>query len=556
MTSNMSPKNADAPGSAIYRPAIHLRSALASAWPALCLAALLLLPFVNTPFTIDDPIYLREAQHLLTDPLHPQAFNVVWSTDFNLRASEILPGGVAFPYLLLPTVLAGAAEWVGHLTQLLFLLIAIVATAQLALRLGLNARQARWSTILTATCPAVLPMAATVMPDIAAMLFSILGMERIVAWRDGRKWHQAGLATCWLTLAVLTRSHTAMILAPAAIFLLDGITRQEIRSSFRSFPARFLPVILVPIAFLIATFVTADPESTDQNVLVALVSMPGGVSLLAKNIFAFLAHWVLVVPLTVPWLSLRFAQVRTAILLIALFGGGLLSVRAGWIAFPVAATILVLGDILLDALKRRDRVQLALWLWLLIAFPVVLYIQLPSKYLLPSAPAAAIMIVRLHGRLLETRRESTSWLIPSFAAWGTVLSLLILLGVRDLANIQRRAVEDLVVPHILAGDRVWFTGNWGFQWYAEAVHSTPATVPPPWPQPGDIVIVSWIDLSHFAVEWTGAREVLQSVSYTNAPPGRIMDLAAGAGFFSNGFGYLPWAWGRGDASRFEVWRVE
>ena len=112
------------------------------------------------------------------------------------------------------------------------------------------------------------------------------------------------------------------------------------------------------------------------------------------------------------------------------------------------------------------------------------------------------------------------------------------------------------MPHILAGDRVWFTGNWGFQWYAEAVHSTPATVPPPWPQPGDIVIVSWIDLSHFAVEWTGAREVLQSVSYTNAPPGRIMDLAAGAGFFSNGFGYLPWAWGRGDSSRFEVWRVE
>ncbi len=49
-------------------------------------------PFLHAPFTIDDPIYLREAQHVLEDPLHPQAFNMVWSTDLNLRASKILPG--------------------------------------------------------------------------------------------------------------------------------------------------------------------------------------------------------------------------------------------------------------------------------------------------------------------------------------------------------------------------------------------------------------------------------------------------------------------------------
>src|SRR5277367_2847635 len=86
-------------------------SALSCALPAMVLAALLLLPFLNAPFTIDDPLYLREAQHVLTDPLHPQAFNVVWSMDVNLRASQILPGGIAVPYLLLPTALAGCPEW-------------------------------------------------------------------------------------------------------------------------------------------------------------------------------------------------------------------------------------------------------------------------------------------------------------------------------------------------------------------------------------------------------------------------------------------------------------
>ena len=64
-------------------------------WPAFVLAAVVLLPFLGKAYTIDDPIYLREAQHLLTDPLHPMAFEMVWSTDHRLRASAFLPGGAA-----------------------------------------------------------------------------------------------------------------------------------------------------------------------------------------------------------------------------------------------------------------------------------------------------------------------------------------------------------------------------------------------------------------------------------------------------------------------------
>src|ERR1700744_6005949 len=80
----------------------RLLSALVCAWPAMALAAVLLLPFLNTPFTIDDPIYLREAQHALEDPLHPQAFQIVWDFEVSRPASQILPGGLFVPYLLIP----------------------------------------------------------------------------------------------------------------------------------------------------------------------------------------------------------------------------------------------------------------------------------------------------------------------------------------------------------------------------------------------------------------------------------------------------------------------
>jgi hypothetical protein len=530
----------------------NLPSAFACAAPSMILATLLLAPFLNTPFTIDDPLYLREAQQTLIEPLHPQAFSIIWSTDLRLRASQILPGGVAYPYLLIPAALAGCSEWSAHLTQLILLLAALLATALAALRLGLDRRQATLATMLTASCPAVLGMAGTVMPDIAAMMFAILGMERIVAWRDDRGWHRAAAATCWLTLAALTRSHAILILAAAFVLLLDGITAEELRSSFRRFPSRFLPILLTPILFFIVSTLTSDPESTGENVLFIALEATGGLRLLAQNGCAFLAHWLLVIPLTIPWLALRFRKLPRALPLVGLLGASLLSVRLGWVAFAAAATLVVLADIAWDAIQRRDCLQFALWLWLFTAVPVVLYIHLPPKYLLPSVPAAAILVVRL---LPEARQTAARWIIPAAVAAGAVLGLMILLGIRDLALTQRRAVAELIDPAIKQGERVWFAGHWGFQWYAEAAGASPVTIEPPLPQSGDTVIVSEIDFPRFAREWTG-RRVLRRVCYASSSVGRVMDFEARLGFFSSPYGYLPWKWGSRESNCFEVWRIE
>jgi hypothetical protein len=534
-------------------PVVERRSlvALQIAWPAMVLAAVLLLPFLNTPFTIDDPLYLREAQHALVEPLHPQAFSMVWSTDLELRAGQILPGGVSVPYLLLPTALAGCAEWAGHLTQLLLLLAALYATALAALRLGLDRMQTRFVVILTATCPAVLGIAGTVMPDIPAMLFVVLGMERLIAWREDRHWSQATGATLWLTLAALTRAHTIVALPAAFVFLLDGIRAEEIRSSFRSFRARFLPLVLTPLAVLVVSELTGDPESAGDNIFTWVMDDPGAAHLIVQNASAFLAHLMIVVPLTIPWLAQRYRQIPSALMLAFLAAGCAASVRLGWVAFAGAATLIALTDILMDALRRRDRVQLALWLWLFLAVPVILYVHLPSKYLLPSVPAAAMLVVR---RLRDSGPAAARRLIPVLSTAWAILGVLILLGVRDLAETQRRAVTELILPHTQAFERVWFSGHWGFQWYAESAGATPVTLQPPFPQPGDIIVVSYIDHPRFARDWT-ERTVLQHVTYPNRF-GRVMDFEARSGFFSSPSGFLPWVPGSGRANTFEVWRVK
>jgi hypothetical protein len=489
---------------------------------------------------------------VLVEPLHPQAFHIVWSLEVDRLASQILPGGTFVPYLLLPTALSGSKEWAAHLNQIAFLLLAIFVTALAALRLGLGRRQARYVALLTAACPAVLGMAGTVMPDVEAMLLVILGMERMMAWREDRKWHQAVAATCWLTLAALTRIHTIVILAAAFVLLLDGITREEIRASFRHFPVRFVPIVVTPAAYLLVSAIAAAHDAEGDNLITAVLGSPGNWTFLFQNGFAFLAHWTLVIPLTIPWLALRYRQIPTALASSALLGASLLSLRLGWVAFAVGASCVVLVDIAWDAIRRRDRVQLALWLWLFLATPVVIYIHLPSKYLLPSVPAAAVLLMRL---IPEASRSSARWLIPATVAAGVILGFLVLLGVRDLAETQRRAVAEFIEPRVKLGEHIWFSGHWGFQWYAEQAGATPTTMESPFPQAGETIVVSEIDAPYFARWWTH-RRVMQHSCYASSPIGRVMDKNGHAGFFSNPYGYLPWVWGRGEPSCFEVWQVE
>jgi Dolichyl-phosphate-mannose-protein mannosyltransferase len=524
------------------------RTALTCAWPAILLATLVLLPFLNTPFTIDDPLFLQEARHVLDDPLHPQAITVNWTIDLEMRASNLLPGGVAAPYFLVPTVLAGNAEWVAHLTQIALLAVALFGVAMTALRLGLDRQGATVAALLAGSAPAALGMAGTAMPDIAAMAYSVLGMERILAWRDERKWHQGVLAVVWLTLAALTRVHTILLLASAFVFLLDGISAEEIRSSFRAAGARFAPVVVVPLTFFAAMWLTADPEAASDTVEVVQTSK--ALLAIAANVSAFFAHWFLTAAFTVPWLLLRWRKMSWRIAVFALVGAAVLAQKLGWVTFVAAATALVFADIFRDSIARRDRQQLALGLWLLPALAPVIYVHLPAKYIVPLLPAAAILVARA---LAEARPAMRRWMPAAFVAAGLIVSILVLTGIRNFARAQRQAAQDLVAPRVAAGEKVWFAGHWGFHWYAEAAGAKPAAWRGEVPQPGDVVVVSRIDNPVFISKWDRWR-MLSRTSYSNR--GRVMDRQAGAGFFSSGFGYLPWVWTNGESNVFEVWRIE
>src|SRR5262249_749387 len=118
-------------------PSLSLAAIFASAAPALLLATVCLLPFLSKPFLIDDPHFLRMAEQILKRPMHPMDFVVCWNIGpICTKAYLLTPGNALMGYVLVPAILAGGAEWVAHLTQFVFVWIALIAMSSLVMRLG------------------------------------------------------------------------------------------------------------------------------------------------------------------------------------------------------------------------------------------------------------------------------------------------------------------------------------------------------------------------------------------------------------------------------------
>ena len=461
-------------------------------WAALALAAVVLLPFLGKAYTIDDPVFLREAQNVLRDPLHPSAFRMVWASARNLRASEFLPGGPVAPYLLVPLALAGWQAWAGHLLMLLYLAVAIVATSALAGRFGLSpwARQA--AAVLTASAPVALGMAGTVMPDIPAMMFVALGMERFIAWTQEHRWRAGIPAAFLLALAVLLRINLLVLLAIAGYYALrqSWVRRRDWHT--------VVPIALAGALALAGLIATRDPDAAGGS-FVGAVGHQLGFDFSGRHAVALLIAYLTTTPLLAALLTRRALQ-------------------------PNAL----------------------LWVWLLVPVPVIAYVQIAPKYLLPALPAAAILAA--HGL---DRLPSRTAILTLLAGAGATLGFLILRADARMAGMGRAAAAQLIRPRVEAGERVWFAGYWGFHWYAQEAGAVPLTVHPPYPEGGDVVVSSSLDRPVGLLPLV-PRTLIETFGSAD-PSGQVMSRHAG--FYSDLWGLLPWWWERPLGPGFRAWRV-
>lgn len=501
-------------------------------------------------YSIDDSLFLTQAAQVLADPWQPLAGEVVW--DYRVgRASELSPSGVAMAYLLAPVVLLGAEEWLAHLLVTLLLMAAAIAVACITVRLGLEALEAAVATLLVVSMPTVLGMASTVMPDIAALTFGAWGVERALAFRTRRRLG-AGVASAVLVgLAAHCRPHALLLALVVAAFTVDDGWAGGWRGvAWR----RAWPAVGGIVAFGLGILVTRDEHAAGGNL--AAVAAFANLERVPKNLVGFFAHLVFALPLTLPYLAVRWRRLPWGVVgaavglgLAALWQFGRL--RWWYAAGMAGLSVGVLADVMLEGLRRRDRLQLILGGWLLVALPVAIYVHLPSKFLMISAPAVSLVVVRVAGEWRPGPRRGL-WLVT----WASSCLLGLAIVRADAADAEsgRRAAEVLIRPRTERGEPVWYFGHWGYQFYAEQAGARPILPTPPYAAKGDVIVGSGGAGHPWLKRY--ARRLLATSRLPRAPGGRVMGGAWGAGFYSDAWGYLPWSYGDEPLPTFSAWRVE
>jgi hypothetical protein len=521
-----------------------MASVAASAWPALLLATVCLLPFLNKAFLIDDPHFLAMAGQIVKHPLHPMDFEVCWNNSENcMKAYALTPGNALMGYALVPTVLSGAREWMAHVTQLVFAWIAIVAMASLVLRLGWTRGYAKAGALLLVAIPPFLPMASTAMPDILAATVGLVAMERLAAWKAERKWRQGVAAAVALGFAGFARPHLVLLLPLGAFFLLESANPREILTQIRRRLRLWTPVLAG--ALLLSAIIVATRE---QSMMLDPPSTATGLEHIRHNLRSYLLYFAFPLPLAACWVANRWksGRRRLAVALSAAIACWILRTASTCLAL---VGLFVLADLLFEAWQKRDHDGLFLVLWLLIPLPIVYYAHLPIKYALPCRPALILICFRLSVPFSSRIVRAAGVLL---IVAGVGYSLLILRSDAEFANFGRDALDRLIRPQVAAGKKVWFGGQVS-AWYAPLAGAARSVPGGPQPQPGDLLVVGLYEGGATTLRRFPHRTLVESVSHTYRF-GRTM--GGGMGLYSNTVGNWLWGFGDSDRDRYELWRID
>lgn len=524
-----------------------------AAWAALA-AVLLSVPFLGRAYHIDEPFFLAVARHALSDPWRPLDFLFNWYGESVPMSSLNNTPPVIYALLALAWKLTGGAE---AAMRLLLLPLDAAAAAALYLLAARFLRRPLLPVLAVLVSPAYALTMGHLCPEKAALALGLWGLYACVRGVENRdpRWMNASAAL--LAGAALSKYHAAFLIFPAAGFALDrGVPLRR--------AAALAAAALVPAAVFVA---------------LSSLSGAGGVE----------AAWKVTAEAAGSWWSGPVHKGRSFFAFAggALGAAGLWTVfiarreRAAWLGAGLAALLFLSagdavpgvsgGDRLLGAALAAAAGGALAWLffgsgrtiagwavwapWILGAALVqwgLYWAVLGRLTVFMTVPMILALAAGLEARLgPEAGRK-----LQVITLGATVVLTLALASVDfRYAAVQKEFAQEIGRRYRLRGIRVWYTGHWGFQHYLEEEGAVPLEHSRGgWDQakPGDVVL--WGKVNSNVLRPRGRRLAnVRTLRIDHPLPLRLMSGETGqAGFYSSGFGFLPFAFSREPLEEFII----
>ena len=224
-------------------------------------------------------------------------------------------------------------------------------------------------------------------------------------------------------------------------------------------------------------------------------------------------------------------------------------VFAAQLAFLGVGGIWVLALACQQLLRRRDAESLLLFLWVsgTLVFAILVNWSVNGRSLLPLAPAAGLLL-GFDSTLTDRRKK---YLSAGLALSG-VLAGQVVLADQSWASAARDAAQRIHDEN--PGHPVWFQGHWGFQYYMEMLGAHPVDFSGSRFEPQDLLVVPHNNTNFMRslLEMQGAAK---TVAYDAKQWCTVNDRRAGAGFYSDWYGPLPFFIGKSFPDAYSIFRL-
>lgn len=512
---------------------------------------------VNKAFHIDDTAYIEVARHIAAQPLHPFSGTINWG-GCDPEPISTINQPLLFPALIaLCSAVFGESEIPLHLMLSLFTLAALVFFYLLATEFA-----PRRAMLLTALFGLSAPFVVgqnlmTDVPLTAAWTAFFWALTTRNIRRDATRYALAG-ALCAVALML---KYNSLALLPA-LFLHPVLRRR----------GRHAAWVLIPLAVLAAwsAFNIFDYGS------VHLLDRPvGSMSLGARLTQA--SNWLLVLG-AIGTFSLvfyagamaafeekarRIAQAMLAIATFVFFGVApayyfqavpkpiAINILATLFMINGAATAWMVLRASIKMFEDRDRdagrLMLHYWFWAGTGFVILFAPFMAVRHLLTVLPALLLLL-------------GARWAGPAPAPWraaAVAMTILLTAGVAwadwQFANIYRKYAPALA-QKVPAGRDLWYTGHWGWQYYAQRARIKQLTGSRPEARPGDYIVSPDLNQPlYFLPEDIEITKVAEYPIWTTPPWAPAVSHAS---FYATTPPLLPWHVSSDPIEVIVFWRVD
>lgn len=517
------------------------------------ITVLVLLPFADKAFHIDDQLFLRTAQQIHANPVDFYGFTTnLYGVEMRMADFATNPPLGAY-YIALVAAVAGWTEVALHLAFMLPAVAAVLGTFTLA------RRWCAWpvgAALAGALTPVFVVSSTNVMADTLQLAFWVWAVALWVEGLERRAPLALGASALLIALAALTKYQGASLIP-----LLSVYTVVRRRALSRELLWLSMPIVILGAyqVFTLTTygrglFLDAAVQSTAARIiagrstfaraLIGLAFTGGCLATVALYAPLVWSRRVLAAGLAVAGLGtvvIPYTDTLTRFSRLGRDGSVLVVVQLALLAVAGIHCLALAGA---DVWKRRDPDSLLLFLWMVGGFVFTSFVNsaVTARSVLPIAPVAGILVARRMERGGVTDPLPPAWRLVAPLVVGASLALLLAWNDGVLANSARHAVALVDAQYGRGPAPIWFQGHWGFQYYMESIGAKAVDRERPGLTSGDLMIVPVNNANTFAMPGV-AMTLLRRIELPGPRWLTTMRPVLGASFYSEDLGPLPFAVG-------------